>query len=78
MFLHDNYLHECAREGFYVGYNNYELVLSDGGRAHEIRNAKIYNNRVENSEWDSIQVFKAICYVPQEQTIAHTTIPPIP
>lgn len=56
VFLHDNYLHECAREGFYVGYNNYELVLSDGGRAHEIRNAKIYNNRVENSEWDSIQL----------------------
>jgi len=56
VFLHHNYLHNCATEAFYVGYFNYEYVNSDGGRPHNIVNSKVYKNIIDSSGWDSIQV----------------------
>lgn len=57
--LHHNYIHETAGEGFYVGHNNYlkGVSTSCGTRLpHVLEGVKIYNNVIENSGWESIQV----------------------
>jgi hypothetical protein len=57
--LHDNYVHDTGGEGFYVGNSFYTNGMSTacGVRLpHTIEGLKIYNNRVKNSGWESIQV----------------------
>lgn len=59
VFLHDNYVHDTAGEGFYVGHTfwNAGMKLSCGTRyPHEMQNVKIYNNIVKNAGWEAIQV----------------------
>jgi len=60
--IHDNYVHETAGEGLYVGnsYWTYGVNTSCGVKyPHAIENAKIYNNLIRNSGWESIQVGSA-------------------
>jgi hypothetical protein len=57
--LHDNYVHDTAGEGFYVGHTfwNKGVNLSCGVRyPHAMEGVKIYNNVVKNSGWEAIQV----------------------
>ncbi len=63
--IHDCYLHDIADEGFYVGSSKYTgqtiqqcnniVVLP-----HLIEGVQIYNNIVERTGWDGIQVSSAI------------------
>jgi len=69
--IHDTYIHETGREGFYIGSSFYfgkELYCN--GRdtivfPHVIKGVKIFNNRVEHAGWDGIQVSSSDsgCYV---------------
>lgn len=57
--LHDNYIHDTAAEGFYVGHNNYlkGISTSCGTRLpHVLEGVKIYDNLIRNSGWESIQI----------------------
>ncbi len=60
--LHDNYVHNTAGEGFYVGHSYYSgypttcSSLPDTLFPHELKGVRIYNNLVDSSHWDGIQV----------------------
>jgi hypothetical protein len=57
--IHDNYVHDCAGEGLYIGNSFYKngVSTSCGTRyPHEIHYLKVYNNKVKNSGWEGIQV----------------------
>lgn len=59
VLLHDNFVHDTAAEGFYVGHNNYLKGISTpcGTRLPAIlEGVKIYDNIIRNSGWESIQV----------------------
>lgn len=60
--LHDNYVHDTGGEGFYVGNSFWAGMDRECGvrLPHEIKGLKLYNNRVENTGWDAIQVGCAI------------------
>ncbi len=62
--IHDCYLHDIADEGFYIGSSKYtgqtiyecdDIVVLP----HIIEGVEIYNNIVENTGWDGIQVSSA-------------------
>ncbi len=62
--IHDCYIHDVADEGFYIGSSKYtgqtmyecdDVVVLP----HVIEGVQIYNNIVENSGWDGIQVSSA-------------------
>ena len=62
--IHDCYLHDIADEGFYVGSSKYtgqtiyqcnDIVVLP----HVIEGVQIYDNIVENTGWDGIQVSSA-------------------
>jgi len=57
--IHDNYVHDTGGEGLYVGNTSYcgGLHLECGTKfPHAIEGAKIFNNRVENTGWDGMQL----------------------
>lgn len=64
--IHDCYLHDIADEGFYIGSSKYtgqtvkcgdeDIILLP----HVIEGVEIYNNIIENTGWDGIQVSSAI------------------
>lgn len=60
--IHDNYLHDIANEGMYIGhsyYNGYTIQCNGKDTIvypHLIRGLKVYNNKVESTGWDGIQV----------------------
>ncbi len=59
--LHDNYVHDIGLEGFYVGYTHASTTVNCNGTNKTvypqlIKGLKIYNNVVENTGWDGIQV----------------------
>ncbi len=69
--IHDCYLHDIADEGFYVGSSKYtgQTIVADPNTypcngsvvlPHVIEGVEIYNNIVENTGWDGIQVSSAI------------------
>jgi hypothetical protein len=57
--FHDNYIHDTAGEGFYVG-NSFWLggVNTPCGKKypHAVEYAKIYNNLIRNAGWEAIQL----------------------
>ncbi|TRZ76119.1 MAG: hypothetical protein D4R97_01285 [Bacteroidetes bacterium] len=69
--IHDNYLHDIANEGMYIGhsyFNGYTIHCNGKDTTvypHLIRGLKVFNNRVENTGWDGIQVSSAdsACYL---------------
>ena len=69
--IHDNYLHQIANEGMYIGdsfFSGYPIKCNGKDTVlypHLIRNIRIYNNKVENTGWDGIQVSCAdsACFV---------------
>jgi len=60
--LHDCYLHDIADEGLYIGSSKYTgQTINCNGRdttvlPHIMVGTRIYNNIVENTGWDGIQV----------------------
>jgi hypothetical protein len=61
--FHDNYVHDTGGEGFYIGNSFYDVGMArDCGYRlpHEIDGVKVYNNRIERSGWEAIQVGCAI------------------
>lgn len=69
--IHDNYIHNTANEGMYIGssfYYGYELPCNGKDTLvfpHLIKGLRVYNNKVESSGWDGIQVSSAdsACFV---------------
>jgi hypothetical protein len=57
--FHDNYIHDTGGEAFYIGNSHYENgMLRDCGYRlpHIVDGVKVYNNRIERSGWEAIQV----------------------
>lgn len=60
--FHHNYIHDVAGEGMYIGNSFYRgftksrKCMGDTLFPHEIWNLKIYNNKIENTGWEGIQV----------------------
>lgn len=62
-FFHHNYVHDTGGEGFYVGnsfYANGESTSCGVLLPGQLKNIKIYNNKVVNSGYESIQLGCAI------------------
>ena len=61
--MHDCYIHDIPDEGFYIGSSKYTgQTLYDCDTVvlpHVLIGTKIYNNLVENTGWDGIQVSSA-------------------
>lgn len=61
--IHDCYLHDIADEGMYIGSSKFTgQTLTDCDTVvlpHIIHGVKVYNNIVENTGWDGIQVSSA-------------------
>jgi hypothetical protein len=63
--FHDNYVHNTHGEGFYVGHSFYGgYTLTCDGQAttvfpHDIKGIQVYNNKVDSTGWDGIQVSSA-------------------
>ncbi|HEY8935437.1 MAG TPA: right-handed parallel beta-helix repeat-containing protein, partial [Cyclobacteriaceae bacterium] len=59
VLLHDNFIHDTAGEGFYLGSSSYGGTEVDGCGTrlpHTIENISVYNNHVLRSGWDGIQL----------------------
>jgi len=59
--VHDTYVHQTTNEAFYCGYTGeYKTLTCDGVSkdvyAQQIKGLKIYNNIVDSTGWDGIQV----------------------
>jgi len=61
--FHDNYVHDVAEEGLYIGNSHYTGLYLSGCDTtvypHALKGVFIYNNIVENTGWDGIQVSSA-------------------
>lgn len=63
VLIHDNYIHDIGGEGIYLGnsfYNGTTVYCSQTSYPHEVRGVRVYNNRVENTGWEAIQVGSAV------------------
>ncbi|MEI8084880.1 MAG: T9SS type A sorting domain-containing protein [Paludibacter sp.] len=60
--FHDNYIHNTGGEGMYIGhsfYNGYTKLCDGVPKVlypHEIHGIRVFNNKVDSSGWDGIQV----------------------
>jgi hypothetical protein len=66
LYIHNNYLHDIGEEGIYVGSSFWQgtTIDCDGVTInvlpHTLENAQIYQNRVERTGWDGIQVSSVV------------------
>lgn len=62
--IHDNYIHDIGNEGMYIGSSfylgQYISACDKTFLPHIIDGVEIYNNRVEYTGWDGIQVGSAL------------------
>ncbi len=69
--IHDCYLHDIGEEGMYIGSSKYtgQTIYADAAlypcsgtvvMPHVIEGVEVYNNIVENTGWDGIQVSSTI------------------
>ncbi len=71
--FHDNWVHDVAEEGLYIGNSHYAgLYLESCDTTvypHVLKGVAIYNNIVENTGWDGIQVSSADsgCFIHDNQ-----------
>jgi len=69
--IHDNHLYTIGDEGMYIGHSYWSgYTINCNGKdtvvlPHLIRGLKVYNNKVEETGWDGIQVSSSdsACYV---------------
>jgi len=66
VLIHDNYIHHVNGEGLYVG-NSFYSGWNGNKKCpdtllfpHELKNIKIYNNKIANTKWDGIQLGCAV------------------
>ncbi len=60
--LHDNYIHDVKGEGIYLGnsfYTGTKVYCDSFHLPHEVKGVRVYNNIVENTGWEAIQVGSA-------------------
>lgn len=60
--LHDNYIHDVKGEGIYLGnsfYTGTKVYCDSWHLPHEVKGVRIYNNKLENTGWEAIQVGSA-------------------
>jgi len=61
--IHDNYIHDVGGEGIYLGHGFYkgriEEGCTDSTYSHSIQNLEVYNNRIENTGYDGLQIKNA-------------------
>lgn len=61
-YIHDNYIHNTKGEGIYLGHSFYSGVQKTiNGESitlfpHELKGVRVYNNIIDNTGWDGIQV----------------------
>ncbi|MBO9703745.1 MAG: right-handed parallel beta-helix repeat-containing protein [Sporocytophaga sp.] len=66
VFIHHNYIHHVKGEGlyvgnsFYTGWNGNKKCPDTLLFPHELKNIKIYDNKIENTQWDGIQLGCAV------------------
>ncbi|WP_158281411.1 right-handed parallel beta-helix repeat-containing protein [Sediminitomix flava] len=59
--IHDCYIHDTGGEGMYIGYTGDPIACeNDSIYPHFLRDVKIYDNKVERTGWDGIQVNRVI------------------
>ncbi|PWJ39943.1 right-handed parallel beta-helix repeat-containing protein [Sediminitomix flava] len=59
--IHDCFIRNTGGEGMYIGYTGGELKCGEEKVfPHNIEDLEIYNNHVENSGWDGIQVNRVV------------------
>ena len=61
--VHDNYIHDVVGEGIYIGnsfYSGAEVYCGFVQYPHEVRGVRVYNNTIERTGWDAIQVGSAV------------------
>ncbi len=78
--FHHNYIHDTGGEGFYIGYTGGARSLHCEGKEvmvepHNIEHIKVFQNRVENTGWDGIQVSRAVknCEIHHNQILNYGT-----
>lgn len=58
--IHDNYIHDVGGEGMYIGHGFWtgrkESECPGVTYSHAIKNVRVYNNRIENTGRDGIQI----------------------
>lgn len=75
--IHDCYIHNSGNEGMYIGssfYNGQTLNCNGSQKVvlpPLLKNVSIYNNRVEYSGWDGIQVSSAVNVSIKNNTILY-------
>lgn len=62
--VHDNYIHDTHGEGIYIGYTGGPRTVTCNGKSttvypHNIEGLKVFNNLIENTGWDGLQVSRA-------------------
>ncbi len=61
--IHDNYIHDVGGEGLYIGHGFYkgrtESKCPEKTWSHAIQGLRVYNNLIENTGYDGIQVKNA-------------------
>ena len=63
--FHDNYIHNTGGEGMYIGHSFYNGILSTSVGDEVtllpsvLKGVRVYNNRVDSTGWDGIQVGSA-------------------
>ena len=61
--IHDCYFHDITGEGIYLGnsfYRGTTVYCGSNQYPHEVRGVRIYNNLLESTGWESIQVGSAV------------------
>lgn len=63
--IHDNYIHDTHGEGIYIGYTGGAKTLNCEGKSvtvdpHNIEGLRVFNNLIENTGWDGLQVSRAV------------------
>lgn len=58
VLIHDNYIHDIGGEGLYIGNSFYSGLNTTCGTIypHDITGLRVYDNLVENTGWDGIQI----------------------
>lgn len=59
VIVHDNYIHDTRGEGLYIGFTKFIKCDGDTIYGHALKNLKVFNNIVERTGWDGIQISNA-------------------
>lgn len=61
--IHDNYIHHVKGEGIYLGnsfYTGTKVYCNSFHLPHEVKGVRVYNNILEHTGWEAIQVGSAV------------------